>query len=344
MIEISRYFLAAIVVQTHLWPQSTGWTGHIAVFAFYTLSGYLMTRILQERYGFTIRGAAAFALNRLLRLWPAYVAIMALALCALRFLPLQNFDFLIRMPTSAADIVTNVSIIGQVGFDFVQWLPLAKPLVTSWSLSIEICCYLLLALYFARTPARLWAFAALGVGAMALSTSWCAISADPAAYGPYCFQNRYGVVQAGFVPFAFGGIYYFRRGAIALWLVGHRFLAIILLLAAIAGMLGSQFFRLTAGPFLGIPVMWILLSLAPDRRPTNLQDFSGRASYHLFIAHMPIAAVLFTGLHLPVNSPVIYVVTMLAALGLSGFLVPMERRINAVRRQIASSAQPVTIG
>ena len=40
--------------------------------------------------------------------------------------------------------------------------------MTSWSLSIEICCYLLLAVYFAKSPARLWAFAALGLIAMAI--------------------------------------------------------------------------------------------------------------------------------------------------------------------------------
>src|SRR5260370_567007 len=145
MIEISRYMLAAVVVQTHLWPQWADGTGQIAVFAFYTLSGYLMTRILHERYGFTVKGMVAFVLNRVLPLWPAYPAIMALALCARRFLPLQNFFFLIRTPANAADVIPNATIIGQVSFDFVQWLSLAKPLVTSWSLSIELCCYLLLA-------------------------------------------------------------------------------------------------------------------------------------------------------------------------------------------------------
>jgi peptidoglycan/LPS O-acetylase OafA/YrhL len=84
MIEISRYVLAAMVAQTHLWPQGADWTGQISVFAFYTLSGYLMTRVLHERYGFSIRGTAAFALNRVLRLWPAYLAIMTLALVAVR--------------------------------------------------------------------------------------------------------------------------------------------------------------------------------------------------------------------------------------------------------------------
>jgi peptidoglycan/LPS O-acetylase OafA/YrhL len=46
MIEISRYILAAMVAQTHLWPLGVAWTGTIAVFAFYTLSGYLITRVL----------------------------------------------------------------------------------------------------------------------------------------------------------------------------------------------------------------------------------------------------------------------------------------------------------
>jgi len=138
MIEISRYILAAMVAQTHLWPLGVAWTASIAVFAFYTLSGYLMTRVLNERYGFTTRGTAAFLLNRVLRLWPAYLALLGLTLIALLFLPLSNFFFLIRMPTTLADIVTNLAILGQVTFDFRQWLPLAKPVVTSWSLSIEL--------------------------------------------------------------------------------------------------------------------------------------------------------------------------------------------------------------
>ena len=297
-----------------------------------------MTRVLTERYGFALRGTAAFALNRLLRLWPAYLAIIALSLAALRFLPLQNFFFLIRTPTSPADVITNLTIIGQVSFDFVQWLPLAKPLVTSWSLSIEICCYLLLALYFARSPARLWAFAGLGVIAMALSTQWCATSANPSAYGPYCFQNRYGVIQAGFVPFAFGGIYYFRRNAIAVWLMRHRWSSVGALIGITLGM-SSEVLRTTVAPFIGVPVMWTLLSISQDEPATGIVDFFGRSSYHLFIAHMPVAAVLFTGLHFPMNSFAIYLATVLVALVLSGALVPMERRINDVRRQIVGAAR-----
>ena len=212
----------------------TEWTGQISVFAFYTLSGYLMTRVLNERYGFTTRGIVAFLVNRVLRLWPAYLVIMLLAFVALCFLPLGNFSPFIRMPRSAVDIITNVTILGQVTFDYLQWLPLAKPLVTSWSLSIEIFSYLLLALYFARSSARLCAFATLGVFMMAISTAWCAIGADPAAYGPYCLLNRYAVVQAGCVPFAFGGLYYFHRNPITEWIVKYRGLSVCALGVALA--------------------------------------------------------------------------------------------------------------
>ena len=90
MIEISRYILATMVAQTHLWPLGAAWTGNIAVFAFYTLSGYLMTRVLNERYGFSARGTVAFLLNRVLRLWPAYLTILGLTLIALSFLPLSR--------------------------------------------------------------------------------------------------------------------------------------------------------------------------------------------------------------------------------------------------------------
>jgi peptidoglycan/LPS O-acetylase OafA/YrhL len=157
MIEVSRYILALIVTLTHLQPLDMGRPGSIAVFAFYTLSGYLMTRVLNERYGFAARGTAAFLLNRVLRLWPAYFIILGLTLIALWFLPLQNFFPLIRFPKTLPEIVSNIAVLGQATFDFVQATAIdAKPVVTSWSLSIEVFCYVLLAVIFrADTSAAL---------------------------------------------------------------------------------------------------------------------------------------------------------------------------------------------
>ena len=337
MIEISRYILATMVAQTHLWPFGAAWTGNIAVFAFYTLSGYLMTRVLNERYGFSGRGTVAFLLNRVLRLWPAYLTILGLTLIALLFLPLSGFFSLIRMPTTLADIVTNLAILGQVTFDFRQWLPLAKPVVTSWSLSIELFSYVLLALYFARTPVRLWAFATLGAVAMAISTWYCAVGSEPAAYGPYCSQNRYGVLQAGFIPFAMGGLFYFHRDALSVWIKANWRALIVLLISGHAAMFLGDSLTATIGPYLGIGVMFCLLSVWTGEIASRTQDFFGRASYHLFISHMPIAAILVTGLGLKAESMFVFFATIVVALALSTGLVPMERTINLVRKRISSS-------
>jgi peptidoglycan/LPS O-acetylase OafA/YrhL len=345
VIEITRYILAAIVAQTHLRSLGADWSGQIAVFGFYTLSGYLMTRVLNERYGFAWRGTAAFLINRVLRLWPSYCVIMGLALLALQFRPLSNFFFLIRTPHTALDIITNITIVGQVSFDFVQWLPLAKPLVTSWSLSIEMCSYILLGVYFARSPGRLMVFAALGFASIAASTAWCALSSNPGQYGTYCFQNRYGVIQAGFMPFAFGGLFYFYEKSIANGLLKHRGFALAGLACAIGAMFAGPKVYATIGPFIGIPGVWLLLSAARGSAgPTRVQDFFGRASYHLFISHMPLAAVLSVGFGVPAETFTIYVLTVALALALSLLLVPMEHHVNAFRQWIAGTAKtPPTV-
>jgi hypothetical protein len=183
------------------------------------------------------------------------------------------------------------------------------------------------------------AFAALGIASMAASTAWCALSINPSQYGPYCFQNRYGIIQAGFVPFAFGGLFYFYEKSIANGLLKHRRFALAGLACAIGAMFAGPTIYATIGPFIGILGVWLLLSAARGSAgPTRVQDFVGRASYHLFISHMPLAAVLSVGFGVPANTITIYVLTVAVALALSFVLVPMEHHINALRQRIAGTA------
>src|SRR6202035_4460687 len=134
MFEITRYILALLVADTHLWPVGWGWLGAQAVFGFYTLSGYLMTRVLHERYGFEWSGTAAFLSNRVLRLWPAYLVVVAGTGLVLCFYPLGNFFFSLTVPHTLLEYATTITIIGQVGFDFTYTLPISKLAPTSWSL------------------------------------------------------------------------------------------------------------------------------------------------------------------------------------------------------------------
>lgn len=77
MFGIYRYGLAFCVAISHLWSGMIGGPAAYAVWGFYCLSGYLMTLVLNEKYGFSPRGVARFAVNRALRIYPAYYVICA---------------------------------------------------------------------------------------------------------------------------------------------------------------------------------------------------------------------------------------------------------------------------
>lgn len=328
MIEIARFVLAAIVAQTHLLPLHDQWLGQQAVFAFYTLSGYLMTRVLNTRYGFSVNGTAAFLLNRVLRLWPAYLVVLGLTLLTNQLVPLDPN----RLPRSAIDVLTTLTIIGQTKFDYL--------LLTSWSLSIELVCYLLLAIYFAKSARRLVLLGLLGAIAISLSTAHCALSADPARYGPFCYQNRYGVIQAGFIPFAAGGLIYFYFAPLSKWLARNVKAVVVGLVVLELLCVGSSYVAINFATFIGVPVMAFIVLCRLNDPLTRINDFFGRASYHLFIAHMSIAPVLVALLPSPRFPTLFWAVvlglTIAVSLGLSAFLVPLELRINTLRRRISS--------
>ena len=337
MLEITQFVLAAIVAQTHLVPLRDQWLGQQAVFAFYTLSGYLMTRVLHTRYGFSPAGTRAFMLNRVLRLWPAYLIVLGLTLIASLEFPLGAH----RVPHSVIDALTSLTIIGQTKFDFLAQSD-ALPVLTSWSLSIELVSYLMLALYFARSKKRLLLFAALGLIGIGISTIGCAVGPDPARYGPFCYQNRYGVVQAGFIPFAAGGLVYFYFDALSNWLTRNGIAVMAALIGLEALCVGFDFIAVNFATFIGIGVMACIVLARANDPLTRTTDFFGRASYHLFISHMsiaPVLAALWIGRRSPVVVILIFVLTVLLSLGLSALLVPLELKINEMRRRISSQQE-----
>lgn len=338
MIETVRFFLSMIVLEAHIWPLNVPWLAWQSVFAFYTLSGYLMTRVLHERYGFAWSGTAAFAANRFLRLWPAYLVIAAVSYVALRLNLMSPTYGLLRLPTTAIEKITNLTVLGQVTFDYQFMGHLSVLVPNGWSLSIELFCYLLLALYFAMTPARLLWLAAIGVVALTLSTGYCSIS--PGDYGDYCFQNRYGVLQAGFIPFALGGLIFFHGTQLKpvvdrwIWLIAAAVLASLFVIYAMPVL------QWTVAPFVGAFGMGALLIYSFGRDFRNpVTEFLGRASYHLFISHWVLAAILIRVGGVRPGSLRLMIYTLALALLLSCVLVPMEHRIERLRRQIAGRAE-----
>ena len=70
MLGTYRVILALMVVFQHLGKSYQ--LGAYAVFTFFVISGYLMTYILNENYGYSLRGRMKYLLNRILRIYPVY--------------------------------------------------------------------------------------------------------------------------------------------------------------------------------------------------------------------------------------------------------------------------------
>src|SRR5690349_13740404 len=118
MFGFYRAFLAMTVVLLHLYGIPR--IGNYAVFAFFILSGFLMTMIMQDQYGYTAKGRVKFAVNRALRLYPIYFYSAVISLVLIFVL---GEDFLTRytrhiyLPTDFVGIFSNVTMI------FPAWIP-----------------------------------------------------------------------------------------------------------------------------------------------------------------------------------------------------------------------------
>jgi len=128
-----RILLALLVAAYHL--VQGNYAGPPAVFAFFVLSGFLMTLLINGTYADGRSGLARFLLNRVLRIYPAYYVAFALGLVLLWVVPdgLLRFSGALRWPETASSRIAQFTIIGQ---DFGPRL-----VVTAWSLSYELIFY-----------------------------------------------------------------------------------------------------------------------------------------------------------------------------------------------------------
>jgi len=145
-----RYILALLVIFSHYHPIYCGrlnWTGMYAVFGFYVLSGYLMTRVLHQTYGFSGRGITHFLWNRALRIYPAYWVAAIVSLLVVEAIPqtVAIYSRVIGAPIAPTDVIRNVFIFG---LDAWRIPRLVTP---AWSLNVELCFYVLMATLLSRS-------------------------------------------------------------------------------------------------------------------------------------------------------------------------------------------------
>jgi peptidoglycan/LPS O-acetylase OafA/YrhL len=270
-----RFFLAFLVVISHLWSGMIDGPAAYAVWGFFVLSGFLMTFVLSEKYGPTRSGLTDFAYNRFLRIMPAYWITCLLGVATLLVMPRfgispagLNPQFV--MPASVMDWVKNVTL-----------LPLtdggALLVPVSGALAVEVGVYILMPL-MAFSRASAWLALILG-GVLNLKYG---LQVDS-------FNVRYSSFLTCFPVFAFGSLVCHYRAHLGR--IRTPFSVLVWLVHAVLWVWFDQWpwtYGLYSSALLSA---WVVLSIA-HYRTGPADNVLGDLSYPLYLLHTTVAVWL----------------------------------------------------
>lgn len=300
-----RLLLALLVAIGHLGGVAV--LGAHAVHAFFVLSGYLMTLVMQQSYGFTRNGVMAFAANRLLRLYPSYFLILALTTLLVLWVghtAASDVNSAIALPRSAGEFFSNLTMIYPGFYPNEYPVRLSPP---TWALTNELIFYALIALGVSRSCriSMVWFFCSAGYFVFSFASGME-------------HSSRYYTVFAASLPFSLGAVmYHFKsaRGLLRvrywsgpwrLFLINVFFLALFVLVGAAHG----YFRRLDTYVFMAegfyllnyvLCGFWVFF-LSAQAAPPKLRDIDKRCgdlSYPLYLVHWQCALLIYYLFDLP---------------------------------------------
>jgi peptidoglycan/LPS O-acetylase OafA/YrhL len=194
-----RTLLALFVVLGHMFGPPM--IGHFMVFVFYIISGYLMTYIMHNTYGFNLHGRLHFALNRILRLYPMYFVAVLLTVTLLFWIGqkqvAQHFHGGMTLP------YYPLARFGNATMWFLGWFPnevSPRLIPPAWALTVEMFFYALICIGLAKYKnwVKIWLVASIGYHVITLAMG-------------YGHDVRYYPVLAASMPFAIGAMIYFWK-------------------------------------------------------------------------------------------------------------------------------------
>lgn len=336
MLGTLRFTLAWIVAAGHL--ERTIWNGTYAVFSFYIISGYLMCLVMNQRYGFTMKGLRFYLVNRFLRIYPPYWVACLASVLVLAFLDadaVRASDPAWRWPGSAMGWISNLSLAGLAP---LKVNPLVPP---AWTLRVEIFYYVAIALVLGRGRGIALAWFCAGV---AYHVFVCLYVVDENPLIPW--GARYFTIGAASLPFSLGAIvYHFREPIVAiirrpipvgalvfvLWIANYLYVA-----QTESGLLKLGFY-LNCG--ISAVLLAVLISL-PDlpNRFRRIDSWLGDLSYPIYLMHMQVGALTAALLGLAGWVPYLFIASapllMLIAWGMT---VSIDRPIEILRDRVKQS-------
>ncbi len=314
-----RAVAVSLIVLFHLGVSELS-GGFVGVDVFFVISGFLITKlVLKEVETGTFR-YRDFYLRRLRRLGPSLLSVLFLTLVAGYFI-LSIFHFEELALSTVAAVFSGSNILFWVQADYFDTSSIFKPLLHTWSLSVEEQFYLI-------WPASLILLARVS----SLKIRACILAAASVAslLAAEVFLNR-DPAGAFFLPvfriyeFAFGAALAMFGLAVRKGAVAHATSVTGLACIAYAGILFSEEMR-----FPGISALLpcvgtaLLISSGPKalvNKALTIAPFRyvGRISYSLYLVHWPIV-VYFNYLYDAPDTVWETSILLVGSLGLGAFL------------------------
>lgn len=335
---IYRYVLACMVIMTHTGPHAYARLGNYAVFGFYILSGYVMSFILHNHYLKQSDGLRKYAINRFLRIFPIYWAVMLASLFLVLAFPGQSNDMVpfYNLPEDPRDWIWNIITIG-MSDPLTGALNQFALVPGSWSLGIEILFWAMIPTLLQNEKARrrLTIFAIVYTLLAALLCMYSGSLVKPVQY-----FNAF----AAALPFTTGVWLFLRKVRGRPPLPKALGVAAILILPAL--MWTAPFFYSDPyaigfyGAFLiNMALVTFLSQVDSSRLPqfiARLDEMLGNIAYPMYLVQVPTAFVLYLlEPSLGIRDYPIFFATLIASTLLSWLLYRLvDVRINAFRRRI----------
>lgn len=271
-----RLFLALLVAVSHLWADMLAGPAAYAVWAFFVLSGYLMTHVLNTKYGFTARGLRSYAHNRFLRIFPGFWAACVLGALVLWWLEQRGVDArklnpAFGMPRDWKEWGFLTTLLPA----FPRW---NAPVPVANALSIEVGFYLLMPLLARHRSTALFA---LLFGMFVVADH---------GFVTDSFAPRYAWFLPSAPAFALGALIFHWKDALAR--IAAPRLSILVWAVHGLAIQWNTFWPWTYGLYASaILSAWVVVSLA-GRRTSHLDDVLGELSYPFYLLHATMGALL----------------------------------------------------
>lgn len=340
-----RTLLALMVVALHIGGIPS--IGAYAVFGFYILSGYLMTVIMQNNYGYTWSGVFNYAICRFLRIYPLYWVSIAFSAILIVYVGEQFSSYYhssMFFPKNSTEILKNIFLF----FPFRESPRLTPP---SWALTVEVFYYFLIGLGISKNKRVLLPWMAISIIYHAIVT-----------FMGLGWIYRYEIIPAASLPFATGAFIYHYKAEILRYVnfggdKAKEYFPLILF----CGILLNWFIGYESGRSRGIyfytnyMLCTLIVVILSERRTLpfiskKFDKWMGDFSYPIYLIHYQVGLVVILILDMAgfkykrpdlmlmlVSIPVIFIISWIVT-------VTVEQPIELLRNRVKKANQRLKSG